>query len=67
MDWFVDWFLGWFYELLYGLQAGLCSLLDVIQRIFFKLCGLGTVGIDGESQELVSSLSGLDTIRRGFL
>ena len=54
MDWFVDWFLGWFYELLYGLQAGLCSLIDFIKRIFFKLCGLDTVVIDGESQDLVS-------------
>ena len=67
MDWFVDWFLGWFYELLYGLQAGLCSLIDFIKRIFFKLCGLDTVVIDGESQDLVSSLIGSDTIRRVFL
>ena len=67
MDWFVDWFLGWFYELLYGLQAGLCSLIDFIKRVFFKLCGLDTVVIDGESQDLVSSLIGSDTIRRVFL
>ena len=67
MDWFVDWFLGWFYELLYGLQAGLCSLIDFIKRIFFKLCGLDTVVIDGESQDLVSSLIGSNSIRRGFL
>ena len=67
MDWFVDWFLGWFYELLYGLQAGLCSLIDFIKRIFFKLCGLDTVVIDGEPQDLVSSLIGSDTIRRVFL
>lgn len=67
MDWFVDWFLGWFYELLYGLQAGLCSLIDFIKSIFFKLCGLDTVVIDGESQDLVSSLIGSDTIRRVFL
>lgn len=57
----------WFYGLLYQMQAGLCSLIDFIKRVFFKLCGLDTVIIDGKPQDLVSSLVQSSTIHRVFL
>lgn len=57
----------WFYGLLYTLQAGLCFLIDFIKRIFFKLCGLDTVTIDGEPKDLVTSLVQSNTIHRVFL
>ncbi len=67
LDALKDWFLDWFYGLLYQLQAGVCNLIDFIKKIFFKLCGLDTVTIDGESNDLVSSLISSDTIHRIFL
>lgn len=57
----------WFYELLYGLQSGICFLIDFIKQIFFKLCGLDTVKINGEDKDLVSSLVQSNTIHRVFL
>ena len=57
----------WFYGLLYTLQAGVCFLIDFIKRIFFKLCGLDTVTIDGEQKDLVTSLVQSNTIHRVFL
>lgn len=57
----------WIYGLMYKAQAALCSLIDFIKRIFFKLCGLDTVLIDGEEKDLVSSLIQSNTIHRVFL
>ena len=57
----------WFYGLLYQFQAALCSLIDFIKRIFFKLCGLDTVLIDGEQSDLVSSLIQSNTVHKVFL
>ena len=54
----LDALMEWFYGLLYRAQAGLCSLIDFIKRIFFKLCGLDTVLIDGKESDLVSSQIG---------
>ena len=63
----LDALMEWFYGLLYRAQAGLCSLIDFIKRIFFKLCGLDTVLIDGKESDLVSSLIQSNTIHRVFL
>lgn len=63
----LDALIDWFYEMLYRSQAALCSLIDFIKRIFFKLCGLDTVLIDGKEGDLVSSLIQSDTIHRVFL
>ena len=42
-------------------------MIDFIKRIFFKLCGLDTVLIDGKESDLVSSLIQSNTIHRVFL
>lgn len=63
----LDALIDWFYGLLYRAQAAICSLIDFIKRIFFKLCGLDTVLIDGKESDLVSSLIQSNTIHRVFL
>ena len=57
----------WFYELIYKLQAGICYLIDFIKSVFFKLCGLDTVTVNGEDKDLVSTLVQSSTIKRVFL
>lgn len=57
----------WLYGLFYQIQAGLCQLIDFIKKVFFKLCGLDTVKLDGEDVDIVSSLVRSDTIHRVFL
>lgn len=57
----------WIYGLFYQIQAGLCQLIDFIKKVFFKLCGLDTVKLDGEDVDIVSSLVRSDTIHRVFL
>lgn len=57
----------WFYELMYKLQSGICYLIDFIKEVFFKLCGLDTVKVNGEDKDLVSSLVQSNTIHRVFL
>lgn len=63
----LDALIDWFYGLLYRVQAAICSLIDFIKRIFYKLCGLDTVLIDGKESDLVSSLIRSNTIHRVFL
>ena len=57
----------WFYSVLYRFQAGVCYLIDFIKQIFYKLCGLDTVVVDGKKVDLVSSLVQSNTIHRVFL
>lgn len=57
----------WFFELIYKLQSGICYLIDFIKEVFFKLCGLDTVKVNGEEKDLVSSLVQSNTIHRVFL
>lgn len=63
----LDSLIDWFYGMLYRSQAALCLLIDFIKRIFYKLCGLDTVLIDGKESDLVSSLIQSSTIHRVFL
>ena len=36
----MDWLFGWFFDLMYILQKSICSVIDFIVNIFFKLSGL---------------------------
>ena len=56
-----------FFSLLYRLFAGICLIIDFIKTIFYKLCGIETVTIDGEESDLLSSLMSSENIRRAFL
>lgn len=54
-------------DLLYRLFSGICILIDFIKTIFFKLCGIETVEIDGTQTDLLSNLLESDIIKRTFL
>lgn len=54
-------------SLFYGMFSGICLLIDFIKTIFYKLCGIGTVEIEGEQGDLLSNLLESDIIKRVFL
>lgn len=54
-------------SLFYGMFSGICLLIDFIKTIFYKLCGIETVEIDGEQGDLLSNLLESDIIKRVFL
>lgn len=56
-----------FYRILYKLFSSICVLIDFIKEIFYKLCGIETVNIDGEQTDLLSSLMASDLIKKVFL
>lgn len=53
--------------LFYGMFSGICILIDFIKTIFFKLCGIETIEIDGSESDLLSSLLESDVVKRIFL
>lgn len=71
MDWIfepvVNAIKEWFYGVMYKAQASICYIIDFIRQIFYKLCGLDTVVVDGENVDLVSSLVQSNTVHRVFL
>ena len=54
-------------SLFYGMFSGICLLIDFITTIFYKLCGIETVEIEGEQGDLLSNLLESDIIKRVFL
>lgn len=56
-----------FYSLLYKLFASICSLIDFIKNIFYKLCGIDSVNIQGDETDLLSNLIQSDIVRQVFL
>jgi len=54
-------------SLFYGMFSGICILIDFIKTIFYKLCGIETVEIEGEQGDLLSNLLESDIIKRVFL
>ena len=54
-------------SIFYGMFSGICILIDFIKTIFYKLCGIETVEIDGEQGDLLSNLLESDIIKRVFL
>ena len=54
-------------SLFYGMFSGICLLIDFIKTIFYKLCGIETVEIEGEQGDLLSNLLESDIIKRVFL
>lgn len=54
-------------SLFYGMFSGICLLIDFIKTIFYKLCGIETVEIEGEQGDLLSKLLESDIIKRVFL
>ena len=56
-----------FFGILYRCFAGICVLIDFIKSIFYKLCGIDKVSINGEDTDLLSTLMNSYEIRRTFL
>ena len=54
-------------SLFYGMFSGICLLIDFIKTIFYKLCGIETVEIEGEQGDLLYNLLESDIIKRVFL
>ena len=54
-------------SIFYGMFSGICILIDFIKTIFYKLCGIETVEIEGEQGDLLSNLLESDIIKRVFL
>lgn len=54
-------------SLFYRMFSGICLLIDFIKTIFYKLCGIETVEIEGEQGDLLSNLLESDIIKRVFL
>lgn len=59
--------VDFFYTILYHIFSGICWLIDFIKTIFYKLCGIESLEIDGENTDLLSSLIRSESIRRVFL
>ena len=49
-------------SIFYGMFFGICILIDFIKTIFYKLCGIETVEIEGEQGDLLSNLLESDII-----
>jgi hypothetical protein len=56
-----------FFSFLYMCFMFICKLIDFIKDIFYMLCGIDTVEVNGEQSDLLSSLIQSDTIKRTFL
>lgn len=63
----IDALVDLFYRILYKLFSSICVLIDFIKEIFYKLCGIETVSIEGENTDLLSNLMRSDVIKRVFL
>lgn len=63
----MDALVDFFYSVLYKCFAGICVIIDFIKTIFYKLCGIETVSINGEETDLLSTLMGSNDIKRTFL
>lgn len=63
----MDWLFSWFFDLMYILQKSICSVIDFIVNIFFKLSGLETVTIDGKETDLLSHFALSSGVKTAFL
>lgn len=56
-----------FFTFLYLCFKCICQLIDFIKDIFYMLCGIDPVVVDGEETDLLSTLIQSDTIKTAFL
>jgi hypothetical protein len=59
--------IDFFYRTLYRFFSCICIIIDFIKRIFYKLCGIDTVNINGKDTDLLTSLMNSSQIRTSFL
>lgn len=63
---FIDAVKDMFFTLLYRCFSLNCMLIDFLKDVFYMLCGIDPVRINGESSDLLTSLLGSDMVRRAF-
>lgn len=63
----IDALVDLFYRILYSMFSSICVLIDFIKSVFYKLCGLDSVNINGEDSDLLTSLIKSDVISKVFL
>lgn len=69
----IDWLglddilFGWFFDLLYIFQKSICSVIDFIVDMFYKLSGLETVVVDGKETDLLSHFLLSNGVKTAFL
>ena len=56
-----------FFTFLYLCFKCICQLIDFIKDIFYMLCGIDPVVVDGEKTDLLSTLIQSDSIKSAFL
>ena len=56
-----------FFTFLYRMFSLICNLIDFLKDIFYMMCGIDPVTINGEKTDLLSSLTTSDVIRKSFL
>ena len=56
-----------FFSFLYTCFMFICKLIDFIKDIFYMLCGIDPVEVNGEPGDLLSTLIQSDAIKRTFL
>lgn len=66
-DGLIDEIVNLFYSFLYSIFSCICWLVDFIKDIFYKLCGIDTVEINGEQGDLLTNLITSDIIKKVFL
>ena len=56
-----------FFTFLYRMFALICNLIDFLKDIFYMMCGIDPVTINGEKSDLLSSLTTSEMVRKSFL
>ena len=56
-----------FFTFLYTCFRCICQLIDFIKEIFYMLCGIESVEIDGSQGDLLTSLIRSDSVKKAFL
>ena len=56
-----------FFTFLYTCFRCICELIDFIKEIFYMLCGIEPVEINGAKGDMLTSLLGSDSVKKAFL
>lgn len=56
-----------FFTFLYTCFRCICELIDFIKEIFYMLCGIESVEIDGSKGDMLTSLLKSDSVKKAFL
>lgn len=56
-----------FFTFLYTCFRCICELIDFIKEIFYMLCGIEQVEINGAKGDMLTSLLGSDSVKKAFL